>query len=67
MARRNKGMSVQEAGRKGGEVVREKYGQEFYEEIGHKGGTSQGKENNSGNFANDRTKAREAGRKGGSN
>ncbi|MDQ5955677.1 MAG: Stress-induced protein [Patescibacteria group bacterium] len=34
-------------------------------EIASKGGHSQGKENNPGNFANDRDKARAAGRKGG--
>lgn len=34
-------------------------------EIASKGGQSQGKANNPGNFANDRQKAREAGRKGG--
>jgi len=34
-------------------------------EIAAKGGHSQGKENNPGNFANDREKASEAGRKGG--
>lgn len=34
-------------------------------EIASKGGQSQGKENNPGNFANDREKARQAGRKGG--
>ena len=34
-------------------------------EIASKGGQSQGKENNPGNFANDREKARAAGRKGG--
>ena len=33
--------------------------------IASKGGRSQGKENNPGNFANDRRKAQEAGRKGG--
>ncbi|MBX4191940.1 stress-induced protein [Candidatus Parcubacteria bacterium] len=33
--------------------------------IASKGGRSQGKENNPGNFANDREKASEAGRKGG--
>lgn len=32
------GMSVREAGRKGGNKVKEKYGPEFYSEIGHKGG-----------------------------
>lgn len=33
---------------------------------GRKGGKAQGKHNNPGNFANDRKKASEAGRKGGS-
>jgi uncharacterized protein len=33
--------------------------------IASKGGQSQGKENNPGNFANNRDRAREAGRKGG--
>lgn len=37
------------------------------EEIASMGGRSQGKENNPGNFANDREKAREAGKKGGRN
>ncbi len=31
-------MTVREAGRKGGETTSERYGPEFYEEIGHKGG-----------------------------
>ncbi len=31
-------MTVSEAGRKGGETVRDKYGPEFYSEIGRKGG-----------------------------
>ena len=36
---RKKGsMSVSEAGRKGGQTVRDKYGHSFYEEIGRKGG-----------------------------
>lgn len=34
-------------------------------EIASKGGHSQGKQNNPGNFANDRRRASEAGRKGG--
>ncbi|MHB1413879.1 MAG: Em GEA1 (EM1) [Chloroflexota bacterium] len=39
MAEERKGrMTVEEAGRKGGETVKRKYGHEFYEEIGHKGG-----------------------------
>jgi len=31
-------MTVEEAGRKGGEATREEHGPEFYSEIGHKGG-----------------------------
>lgn len=34
-------------------------------EIARKGGESQGRQNNPGNFANDRAKASQAGRKGG--
>lgn len=34
-------------------------------EIASRGGRSQGKDNNPGNFANDREKARRAGKKGG--
>ena len=32
------GMSVREAGRKGGEVTARRHGPRFYEEIGRKGG-----------------------------
>jgi uncharacterized protein len=32
------GMSVREAGRKGGQTVKARYGSEFYESIGRKGG-----------------------------
>ncbi len=35
-------MTVQEAGHRGGETVKEKYGPEFYSEIGHKGGAKGG-------------------------
>jgi general stress protein YciG len=45
-------MSTEEAGRLGGEKVARERGSEFYSEIGQKGGHSQGKENNPGNFAN---------------
>ena len=38
MAEEKGKMSVGEAGRKGGETTSEKYGPEFYEKIGHKGG-----------------------------
>ena len=33
-------MSVREAGKKGGDTVRERYGSTFYEQIGRKGGQS---------------------------
>lgn len=33
-----KGMTVEEAGRKGGEVTASRYGHDFYQAIGHKGG-----------------------------
>jgi len=32
------GMTVREAGQKGGEETSKSHGKEFYEEIGHKGG-----------------------------
>jgi len=39
MSREGKGsMTVQEAGRRGGEKTAQTHGREFYEEIGHKGG-----------------------------
>ncbi len=56
------GMSVNEAGKKGGEATSASHDKEFYQEIGSKGG-----QNSGGNFANDREKASEAGRKGGQN
>ena len=37
-ARRSGGMTVREAGRKGGEVTARRHGPQFYEEIGRKGG-----------------------------
>lgn len=40
--------------------------EEEQREIARKGGQSQGKHNNPGNFANDRDKASRAGKKGGS-
>jgi general stress protein YciG len=55
-------MSRSEAGKLGGEKVRDERGSEFYSEIG----SQQGKENNPGNFANDKEKARRAGEIGGS-
>ena len=44
MAEERKGdMTVEEAGRKGGEKTAKTHGHEFYEEIGHKGGEVGGK------------------------
>jgi general stress protein YciG len=37
-ARKSGSMTVAEAGRKGGQKVRDERGSEFYEEIGRKGG-----------------------------
>jgi general stress protein YciG len=55
-------MSVNEAGKKGGDATSASHDKEFYQEIGSKGG-----QNSGGNFANDREKASEAGQKGGQN
>jgi general stress protein YciG len=39
MANKGKGaMTVREAGQKGGETTKERYGEEFYEQIGRRGG-----------------------------
>jgi len=35
-------MTVEEAGQKGGKTTSQKYGHDFYEEIGHKGGAKGG-------------------------
>lgn len=48
------------AGKEGGETVKEKYGPQFYREIGGKGG-----EASSGKFKKGDPRAKEAGRKGG--
>jgi general stress protein YciG len=37
-AEERRGMTVREAGRKGGEVTSQRHGPQFYEEIGRKGG-----------------------------
>jgi general stress protein YciG len=39
----NESMSVNEAGRRGGEATSETHGREFYEKIGHMGGEAGGK------------------------
>ncbi|CRL99932.1 General stress protein B [Pseudomonas sp. 22 E 5] len=55
-------MSVNEAGKKGGEATSASHDKEFYQEIGSKGG-----QNSGGNFKNDPERAAEAGSKGGQN
>ncbi len=42
-AKKGTPMSVQEAGRKGGQKVRDRYGKEYYEKIGRIGGQKGGK------------------------
>ena len=59
---RDESMTTAEAGRMGGEKVRDERGSEFYSEIGQ----MQGKDNNPGNFANRPKKdVQDAGRRGG--
>jgi general stress protein YciG len=61
---KDQSMSTSEAGKLGGEKVRDERGPEFYSEIGKQ----QGKENNPGNFANrPKEDVQEAGREGGKN
>jgi general stress protein YciG len=52
------GMSVREAGRKGGKTTRARYGPEFFQEIGQKGGRVVSERYSNEHF-------REIGRKGG--
>ena len=66
------GMSLEEAGRKGGEATAENHDREFYEEIGQKGGEARARQNNNNNNNDDDDNDRrgkmsrsEAGRKGG--
>ncbi|NYF25046.1 KGG domain-containing protein [Sporosarcina sp. JAI121] len=43
---KNGNMTVEEAGRKGGEATSANHGREFYEEIGQKGGEARAKQRN---------------------
>jgi general stress protein YciG len=54
----DQGMSVREAGRKGGRTTRARYGAEFFQEIGAKGGRAVSERYSNEHF-------REIGRKGG--
>ncbi|MDQ2817730.1 MAG: hypothetical protein M3T49_05895 [Candidatus Eremiobacteraeota bacterium] len=47
MTERESGMTVREAGKKGGDIVKSRYGPEFYVEIGRKGGESTKKKHGS--------------------
>jgi uncharacterized protein len=59
---KDESMTTSEAGKLGGEKVRDQRGPEFYSEIGQR----QGKDNNPGNFANrPKEDVKAAGRKGG--
>jgi general stress protein YciG len=40
MSQDTPGMTVREAGKKGGDIVKSRYGPQFYAEIGRKGGES---------------------------
>ena len=63
---RSKGkMTVQEAGRKGGEKTAETHGPEFYSEIGSKGGSQRAKQHEGSLEARGKTSLEEAGHKGG--
>ncbi|HLR59310.1 MAG TPA: stress-induced protein, KGG, repeat-containing protein [Pseudogracilibacillus sp.] len=58
----DKKMSVEEAGRKGGEKTAETHDKEFYEEIGKKDGEARADQDTSGT---DKMSQSEAGKKGG--
>ena len=59
-------MTVEEAGKKGGETTKETHGREFYREIGKKGGEERAREiREEGISPETREKLSEAGRKGG--
>ncbi|WP_153723155.1 KGG domain-containing protein [Sporosarcina cascadiensis] len=62
MAKRNNNqqdqnkMSLEEAGKKGGEATARNHGHEFYEEIGRKGGEARARQNDSTNNSNNQNK-----------
>jgi uncharacterized protein len=58
-------MTVEEAGRKGGEKTSEEKGPEFYSEIGSKGGSERAKQHEGTTAAEGKTSLEEAGHKGG--
>jgi uncharacterized protein len=58
-------MTVEEAGRMGGEKTSETHGAEFYSEIGHKGGSQRAKQHEGTSEAEGKTSLEEAGHRGG--
>ncbi len=58
-------MTVEEAGRLGGEKTAETHGPEFYSEIGSKGGTQRAKQHEGSPEAMGKTSLEEAGHRGG--
>ena len=66
MSNRNKGkITVEEAGRMGGEKTAETHGPEFYSEIGSKGGSQRAKQHEGTTAAQGKTSLEEAGHRGG--
>ncbi len=66
LSERKKGkMTVQEAGRLGGEKTAETHGPEFYSQIGSKGGSQRAKQHEGTPEAVGKTSLEEAGHKGG--
>lgn len=65
-ANKKKGkMTVEEAGRRGGEKTSQTHGPEFYSEIGSKGGSQRAKQHEGTSAARGKTSLEEAGHKGG--
>jgi len=66
LAEKRKGkMTVEEAGRLGGEKTAETHGPEFYSEIGSKGGSERAKQHEGSLEARGKTSLEEAGHRGG--
>ena len=66
MSEKKKGkMTVEEAGRMGGEKTSETHGPEFYSEIGSKGGSERAKQHEGTAEAEGKTSLEEAGHRGG--
>ena len=66
MEEKKKGkMTVEEAGRLGGERTSETHGSEFYSEIGSKGGSKRAKQHEGSTEARGKTSLEEAGHRGG--